>query len=255
MESKKVKRRLNKKALLVILLTLYLIIMAFYYCLTLPIKNIVIEGNSLVSESSIITAAGIKDYPNIFKTSSSKIVKNVEALDFIESASVKKSLNGTITIKVTESKTLFYNVLNSSVVLSNEEEIVYDNPNVLGLPTLVNYVPSDVYKELIAKMSDTSSDIISLISEIEYSPDVKNEVTINDSRFIMRMNDGNLVYIDLVNFENLEKYKLIYSSLEEKGVLHLDGVYAGSDTIIFTSFAALEEQNNQVEGEQDELSQ
>ena len=104
-------------------------------------------------------------------------------------------------------------------------------------------------------MSETGADIISLISEIEYSPDVKDDVTINDSRFILRMNDGNYVYIDLVNFENLEKYKLIYSSLEEKGVLHLDGVYAGSDTIVFTSFAALAAQNETVEGEENELPQ
>lgn len=255
MEKKSVKRRLNKKALLVILLTLYLIIMAFYYCFTLPIKNIVIEGNSLVSDASIIDAAGIKNYPEIFKTSSSKIVSNVSALDFIEDVSVKKSLDGTIRITVTESKVLFYNILNSSVVLSNNEEVVMDKPDILGLPTLVNYVPSDIYEELIKKMSETGADIISLISEIEYSPDVKDDVTINDSRFILRMNDGNHVYIDLVNFENLEKYKLIYSSLEEKGVLHLDGVYAGSDTIVFTSFAALAAQNETVEGEENELPQ
>lgn len=255
-KGKKVKRKLNKKALLVILLTLYLIIMAFYYCLTLPIKNIIINGNDLVSESEIIEAAGIKDYPAIFRTSSKKIIKSVEKLDFIEDVKVKKSLNGTITIDVTESKALFYNVLNSSVVLSNGEEVTMENPSLMGLPTLVNYVPSNIYEEFIAKMSDTSKDIISLISEIEYSPDVKNDITINDSRFILRMNDGNHIYIDLVNFDNLEKYKLIYSSLEEKGVLHLDGVYAGSDTIIFTSFAALAtEESEEVGNGEGQLSQ
>lgn len=253
MSEKKVKRKLNKKALLVIILTLYLLIMAFYYVFTLPIKNIVINGNNLVSEAIIIEAAEIKDYPNIFKISSSKIKKNVEALNFIASAEVKKSLNGTLTINITESKVLFYNVLNSSVVLDNLEEVLIDNPDIMGLPTLVNYVPSDIYTELISKMKIIPNDIISLISEIEYSPDIKDDVTINDSRFILRMNDGNQVYIDLVNFENLTKYKLIYSSLEEKGILHLDGVYAGSDTIIFTSFDALENINE--EGDSNELSQ
>ena len=256
MEEKKVKRRLNKKALLVILLTLYLIIMAFYYCLTLPIKNIVINGNNMVSEGEIIAAAGIKEYPPIFQTSTKKIIKNVEALNFIDSVEVKKSLTGTITIDVEEAKVLFYNVLNSSVALANGEEVAMDNPSIMGLPTLVNYVPSDIYKEFVEKMGEISPDIIALISEIEYSPDVKNDITINDSRFILRMNDGNHIYIDLVNFDNLEKYKLIYSSLEEKGVLHLDGVYAGSDTIIFTSFAALAaEESEEVEDGSSELSQ
>ena len=256
MESnKKVKRKLNKKALIVIFLTLYLIIMAFYYCLTLPIKNIVITGNNLVSDSEIISTAGIKNYPEIFKVSSSKIVKELEKIDLIESAKVKKSLNGTITIEVVESKVLFYNALNSSVVLSNGKEVPDSETAIKGIPSLVNYVPSDIYKSLIAKMNETDSDIIALISEIEYSPDVKNDVTINDSRFILRMNDGNHVYIDLVNFENLNKYQLIYSNLDEKGVLHLDGVYAGSDTIIFTSFAALAAQESTEEGENSELQQ
>ena len=110
MKEKKVKRRLNKKALLVILLTLYLIIMAFYYCFTLPIKNIIIEGNHLVSDTDIIEAAGIKNYPEIFKTSSNKIIENVSALNYIEDVNVKKRLNGTIIINVVESKTLFYNI-------------------------------------------------------------------------------------------------------------------------------------------------
>ena len=123
------------------------------------------------------------------------------------------------------------------------------------MPTLVNYVPSDIYEELINKMSMTNKDVISLISEIEYSPDIKDDVTINDSRFILRMSDGNHVYIDLVNFENLDNYKVIYSSLDEKGVLHLDGVYSGNNTITFTSFAALAAKENNEEGEEDELSE
>ena len=252
MEEKKVRRKLNKKALLVILLTLYLIIMAFYYFLTLPIKNIFIIGNNIVSDSEIITAAGIKENPAIFRLNSQKIIAKVESLDFIESVKVNKSINGSITITVYESTPLFYNVLNNSIALSNEEEVT-KKTDIIGLPTLVNYVPSDIYKKLIQNMRETDTDIIQLISEIEYSPDIKEDITINDSRFILRMKDGNHVYIDLVNFENLNKYKVIYSSLDELGVLHLDGVYSSNNTITFTSFASLASKNNEV-GEEDELS-
>ncbi len=256
MENGKVKRRINKKALIVIILTLYLVIMAFYYCFTLPIKNINITGNSIVSDAQIIAIADIGDYPAIFKISSRKIVKAIESLDYIESASVKKNLNGTINISVVESKILFYNVLNSSIVLSSEEEVsVESNTATVGIPTLINYVPSDIYNELIAKMTEIDSEIISLISEIEYSPDVKEDITINDSRFILRMNDGNHVYIDLVNFSNLNNYKVIYSSLDEKGVLHLDGVYSGNNTITFTSFEALESEEDDETEDDNELSE
>ncbi len=253
---KTVKRKLNKKALLVILLTLYLFIMSFYYVFTMPIKNIVIEGNSLISDSDIISAANIDNYPSIFKISSKKIIKNIKKINLIEEVNVSKSFTGTITINVKESKIVFFNKLNNTYVLSTKKEISdINSKNLICVPTLINYVPSDIYESLIQKLSVIDQDIIADISEIEYNPDVKDDVTINDSRFILRMNDGNYVYIDIVNFDNLNKYKVIYSSLEEKGVLHLDVVYSDNNTITFTSFAALAAQQKEKEGENDELSQ
>lgn len=255
MGNKKVKHKLNKKALLVILLALYLMIMTFYYVFTMPIKSILINGNTLVSDSDIIKAANIGNYPSIFKVSSKSIINNVNKLNFIEEVDVSKSISGIITINVKESKVLFLNKLNNTYVLSNKEEINCSEVELNGIPTLVNYVPSDIYEDLIEKLSEIDSDIISSISEIEYNPDIKDEVTINEGRFILRMNDGNHIYIDIVNFENLNKYKIIYSSLDEKGVLHLDVVYSENNTITFTSFAALAAQQNSEEGEDNELSQ
>ena len=59
---KKVHRKLNKKALLVIVLTLYLFIMAFYYCFNLPIKSIVIKGNTNTLDEEIIKLGNINSY-------------------------------------------------------------------------------------------------------------------------------------------------------------------------------------------------
>ena len=253
---KKVKRKLNFKALIILLLILYLIVMLLYTFFTMPIKNIVIEGNSLISDSDIISAANIDNYPSIFKISSKKIIKNIKKLNLIEEVNVSKSFTGTITINVKESKIVFFNKLNNTYVLSTKKEISdINSKNLICVPTLINYVPSDIYESLIQKLSVIDQDIIADISEIEYNPDVKDDVTINDSRFILRMNDGNYVYIDIVNFDNLNKYKVIYSSLEEKGVLHLDVVYSDNNTITFTSFAALAAQQKEKEGENDELSQ
>ena len=235
----KVKRRLNKKALLVIILILYLVIMVFYYCLNMPVKNIVINGNTLVKDSEIIASAGLSNYPKLFKISTSNIQKNLENMDLIDKVSVHKNLFGKVTIEVKEAKVLFLNKTNNLVVLSNNEEV--ENNNYKGIPTLINYVPSDIMTNLVEKMSEIDSKILALISEIEYNPDVKDGVVINDSRFILKMNDGNLVYIDIVNFANLNMYETIYSNLDSKGVIHLDSVYAESDTIIFTSFDKLNE--------------
>ena len=248
MEKKKVKRKLNKKALLVLILTLYLIIMIFYYVFTIPLKSIIINGTNILNDKKIIDTAGLNDYPKMFSINTNTIKKRLMSLDLIEDVSIKKNYLGTITIDITEAKVLFYNQTTDKIVLSNSKEL--DNVSYIGIPTLINYVTSDIYNNLITKMSDIDSNIISLISEIEYSPDIKDDITINDSRFILKMNDGNLVYIDLVNFTNLNMYETIYSHLNSKGIIHLDSVYAESDTIIFTSFDKLNE-----EGEKDELSE
>ena len=244
---KKVKRRINKKALIVIILILYLIIMIFYYVYKMPIKNIIINGNNLLNDSEIISSVGLNDYPNLFKVSTKKIEKKLEKLDLVINADVDKNLFGTIYIDIEEAQILFLNKTNNKLVLSNKKEI--SEISYSGIPTLINYVPSDIYTNLIEQMSKIDGEIIALISEIEYNPDVKEDITINDNRFILKMNDGNLVYIDIVNFTNLKMYKTIYSNLETSGIIHLDNVYADADTIIFTPFDKINE------GESDELSE
>ena len=51
--AKKVKKKLNKKGLLVVLLTLYLFIMAFYYCFNLPVKLVEVKGNTIISDEKV----------------------------------------------------------------------------------------------------------------------------------------------------------------------------------------------------------
>lgn len=235
--AKKTKKKINKKGLIVVLLTLYLLIMVFYYVFTLPVKNIIVKGNNLVSTRVILENAKISDNDKLITLNKYSIIKNIKDIELIDEVHVNKSLNGNLIIEIKEAKVLFYNILNKTYALSNGKE-VSNLDSILGIPTLVNYIPSDIYENLIKKMLKIDNDIISLISEIEYSPDIKNEITINGNRFLFRMNDGNFVYIDLANFDNISKYKTIYATLDdEKGVLNLD---SSSDQVIFTTFASLE---------------
>ena len=70
-------------------------------------------------------------------------------------------------------------------------------------------------------------DNISLISEIEYSPSMVNDKIIDDKRFLFRMNDGNIVYINTINIEKFNNYLDIYEVIVNKnglvkGCLYLD---------------------------------
>ena len=88
------------------------------------------------------------------------------------------------------------------------------------------------------------------VSEIEYSPDIKNEKVIDKNRFLLRMNDGNYVYINLANMDNLNKYEEIYTTLDEnkKGILNLDSTSKG---VVFQPFDLIKEK----EETKDELSE
>lgn len=246
---KKVHRKLNKKALLVIILTLYLFIMAFYYCFNLPIKNIVIKGNTNTFDEEIIKLGKINDYSKILSLNTSKVKNDIMTDKRIKSVKINKHLNGTLLINIEEQNILFYNVLDKVYVL--EDGKTMDNiSNTLSIPTLVNYTPSDIYNNLIKKLSNINIDILKKVSEIEYSPDIKNEKTIDKNRFLLRMNDGNYVYINLANMENLNKYEEIYATLDEnkKGILNLDSTSKG---IVFQTFELIK----QKEENKDELSE
>ena len=240
----KTKKRINKKGLLVVILALYLIIMAFYYVWKLPVKTIIVKGNNLVNDNVIINAAGLDSNTKLLILSQKKVEDDVSRIPLIDKVEVKKVLDGSIIINVKEAKVLFYNKLNNNYVLSNKKETL-DIENNLGIPTLNNYVPSDIYNNLITKLSKIDIDIIYLISEIEYNPDIKNDITIDGNRFLLRMNDGNTVYINLANIDKLSNYKEIFSTLDGKGILNLD---SSSDKVIFTSYEA-------VGGVEDELSE
>ena len=231
----KTKKRINIKGLLVVILALYLIIMAFYYVWKLPVKTIIVKGNLLVNDNEIIAAAKIDKNTKLLILSQNKVRENIKSIPLIDNVDVKKSLDGSLIIKVSEAKVLFYNKLNNKYVLSNKEE-TFDISNIFGVPTLNNYVPNDIYENFIGKLGKIDTDIIYLISEINYDPDIKNDITIDGNRFLFRMNDGNIVYINLANMDKLSNYKEIYSTLDSKGILNLD---SSSDKVIFTSFEVL----------------
>ena len=118
------------------------------------------------------------------------------------------------------------------MILSNAKEI--DETDLDGVPTLINYVPDTLYTRLIDTLKKIDVNVVQLISEIEYQPWKSNDVMIDETRFFLRMNDGNSVYVNLINMEKLNTYIEIYASLEGKqGILYLD---SSSDKISFSLY-------------------
>ncbi len=231
-KKKKVIKKIKWKAVFKCFFLLFVILIAILYLLEIKTKNIIIEGNDFVSDNEIIMASGLKDYPKLFKVSTSKIKKDILTIPYIDSVKIHKSLIGTLTIQVEEAKPIFYNRNKNVLVLTNGKELESDTLN--GVPILLNYVPDSYYEKLIKKISLISPDVLNLINEIEYQPWKSNDVMIDDTRFFLRMNDTNQVYVNLINFEKLNNYIEIYASLEgHHGILYLD---SSSDKISFSEF-------------------
>lgn len=235
------KRRLNVKALILLLLIVYVIVMILYTFFTMPIKNIYINNTSLIKDVEIIEAAGIKDYPSIFKVNKNKMRENIKNIELVSDVNIKKTLRGEIIIDVEEAVPLFYIRRNNKVALSDGRQIDSNN-KYLGIPALINYVPTDLLDSFINSWKNIDTDIIKMINEIEYAPDIRDDVVIDDKRFLLRMNDTNLVYVNVINMKRLNDYKRIYAAIssslgDKKGTLLLDSYVSDNNLLgLFTAF-------------------
>lgn len=211
---KVIKRKLNIKKILVFFLILVLTTTLIYYIVKKQISNIYIIGNDILSDIEIIDMAQITDYPSFISTRTSKIEKKLKENMYIKDVKVKKKLNGKIYIYITEKKVLC--IYNNKLLL--EDSNIIDNTyNATHYPILISDI-SNIEKKFVSSFSKVEDSVLLKISEIEYAP---NEV--DDGRFVLKMNDGNLVYVTLDKITKINKYNSIYSSLEgNKGIIYLD---------------------------------
>ncbi len=214
---KKVKKRKIRfgRVFLFIVLPILIIYLVFTY-VKFPIKNIYITGNNILGDQEIIELAHLETYPSIFDRSSLSIKNSLEKNRYIKKANVTKKYLSEVHIKIEESRPLFY--------YENKDETIFDDlksykgEDKKANVTLINYVPDTKYEKLLKGLLKVDSNVYSHISEIEYVPDL-----VNDERFVLYMNDGNLVYFTLGKINKLNKYIDIIKTLDnKKGILYLD---------------------------------
>ena len=82
----------------------------------------------------------------------------------------------------------------------------------------MNYVPDTKYSKFINGMKKIDNSILNKISDIEYQPN-----DFDKDRFLLYMNDGNMVYLTLTKFNMINHYIDVLTQLDNhKGVLYLD---------------------------------
>ncbi len=215
MANKSKKKKFNYKRFFKFLLFLVCFILIVYYFSTRHIKNIIVKGNVLLTDETIIETAGIENYPKFIKPLSSTIEKRIKTLDLVKSVTVKKRLNYQVIIEIEEYKVLFKMRSTGEYILSKDKKV--KDLDII-VPTLVNYVPEDTLNKMITKFESIDNEVLQKVSEIEYSP-----TNYDSERFILYMNDENMVYITLNKAKEFNKYNQIKTKLgNNKGILYLD---------------------------------
>lgn len=213
---KKIKKKFNFKKFVFFIIFIFLLYMSISYLISIKTKNIVILNNNYYSDDDIIYTAEIEDYPKFILLNRSKIKDKLMKLDLIEDVTIKKKIGFKLEINVKEKKILYY--IRSTNLYKLSDNNNYDLNNVIGVPTLINYIPEDIEKSFVEKLSNVDSSVLDMISEIEYS-----KTTYDDKRFLLYMNDGNMVYITVSKAELLNKYVEIIKKVDnKKGILYLD---------------------------------
>ena len=212
-------KKVRKIKIIPILITIFIIglVAVIIYLLTfLKITNIYVKGTNYLSDQDILEQAKIDDYPSFIKTSAKALERRLKRNPYIKKVKVKKKAFRTIEITIEEEKILFRKDENKLLVLENGKEV--DDKLKYNVPILLNYVPDTKYNTFLNKMTKINDSVKTEISEIRYDPNNQD-----DDRFLLSMNDGNLVYLTLTKFKQINYYEEVLDQLEgKKGILYLD---------------------------------
>lgn len=216
-KKRKKKKVLKVKNILVFLTVLLLLIALIYYILKMPIKNIYVLGNNIIPDNNIIEESHLSNYPSFLLTSSYEIKNHLKKNKYIEKVEVNKKIGNIIELKITEYKVLAILEEENQVILSNGNIVdnIYDKTDT---PILINAIDEKIFNNFISKFKKINNNILRQISQIEYSP-----TKVDNSRFLLYMNDGNLVYITLTKINKLNKYNKIKDNMNNNtGIIYLD---------------------------------
>lgn len=216
MAKKKKKRVLKVKNIIIILIVLILFVGIFYYAINMPVENIYIVGNEIVSDNEILSLSLLDEYPSFLLTSGKKVEKALLDNDYIEKVEVHKKFGNVIELEIAEYKVVAVN--NDGEIILSNGSVLENNYNITDIPRLISNIEVELIDSFAERFSRIDENILRDISEIEYSP-----VEVDEDRFLLYMNDGNFVYVTLTKIDKMNKYNDIKDELSDrKGIIYLD---------------------------------
>lgn len=219
--SKKIvkKRKIKLRNFFIFLLIVIGFILCVLFIINIPTKNILIMNTNYLNDDYIMELADIKDYPAFIITNSYKTKRRILKSPYVYDCKVKKKFFNVFEITVTEERPIFYNKNTNKYVFSSGNTIKEDDiSSKFRVPRLNNYVPDKKYKSFVKGMSKVNDEILGKMSDIEYVPN-----DFDKDRFVVYMDDGNMVYLTLTKFKQINYYNDVLAQLEGRhGILYLD---------------------------------
>ena len=219
--AKKIVKRKKIKIIpfLIVLLVIAGLSFGVYEVLNARILNVIIKNGEYLNDDYVIDLAGIKDYPSFYLTNTISMRKKVEKSPYIIQAKIKRKFYHVLEIDLDVNHPLFINNSTNMVVFENEKTVATSSEvDLFRVPRLINYVPDDKYQSFIKGMAKIDKGILGKISDIEYTPNDYDK-----DRFLLYMDDGNMVYLTLTKFKQINYYNEVLGQLKgRKGILYLD---------------------------------
>ena len=216
-KKRKKKRRLKIKNILIFLFVILIFFVFLSFIIIITIKNIYITGNEILTDEIIMEESHLDSYPSFLLTPSSKIISSLHKNKYIDKVKIRKKLGNIVEIVVYEYRAIALLDNGNKVIISNGD-IIDNEYNIVDIAVLNNDIPNEVRGEFAKKFNKVNRNILRQISQIEYSP-----VKVDDERFLLYMDDGNIVYVTLTKISKLNKYNKIKGKLGGKtGIIYLD---------------------------------
>ena len=218
MAKKIVKRKkLRVFRLLLILVVFFGLFLGMYFYLKLPILNLIVSGSDYLEDDYILKIAKLDDYPSFWLSNMNKKENKLEESPYISKAKITRKFFHAVQIDIEENRALFVDQADGKTVFYDGTKL-QEEKYIFRVPRLMNYVPDDKYEDYIKGMKEINDDILGKISDIEYVPN-----DLDKERFLLYMDDGNMVYLTLTKFTMINYYNDVLEQLEDrKGILYLD---------------------------------
>lgn len=236
--SDKVKKEKSRKSIfiknfLIIAIIIFLTILLLNSSL-FNIKEIVVEGNSVLSQNKIISISTLNLDENIFKFNKNNIKKALLENPYIENVDISRKLPNTVLIKIEERiPTYILQFTDSYVYINNQGYMLEISNDKIDVPILVGFTTDlsnikvgnrldnkDLEKmNMVIKIYETAKNVelAQYITKIDVSDTKEYKISMDDLGKTIYLGDAS----DL-NSKMLELKEILHKTQNKSGIVFLN---------------------------------